>query len=132
MLAHVAICVAAELVATGARLALALAVLLPSVPRAVVAVAIELDREPVLGPAAIHPVAAGHLVRHRQRKIVATEQVKEGTLEAALREADVAVQDAAQTSGARGIATPREGCLYMPGGRAVPDSGLMTGSGQGR
>jgi hypothetical protein len=45
--------VAPELVATGPRFALALAVLLPGVTAVVIAVAVELDGEMVLGPAAV-------------------------------------------------------------------------------
>ena len=52
LLADVAVGVAAEIVAAGVRLALAPAVLLPRVPGAVELVAVELDRQAELGPAA--------------------------------------------------------------------------------
>ena len=56
---HIAVGVAAELVAPGTRLALPAAILLPSVARAVVLVAVELDGDAQLGPAAIDATAAG-------------------------------------------------------------------------
>jgi hypothetical protein len=58
LLEHVAVGVAAELVATGPRLALAVAILLPGVARMVVAIAVELDGQSVLRPAAVHAAAS--------------------------------------------------------------------------
>jgi hypothetical protein len=55
LLVDVAPGVAAEFVAAGAGLAFAAAVLLPGVAGVVVAVAVELDRQPVGGPAGVVP-----------------------------------------------------------------------------
>ena len=66
-LEHVAVGVAAVLVAAGVGFALAPAVLFPGVAGAVVAVAVELDGEPVVGPAAVDAVAAGGAVGLGQR-----------------------------------------------------------------
>src|SRR5215211_3893291 len=60
--------VAAELVAAGAGLAFAAAVLLPGVAGVVVAVAVELDGQPVVGPAAVDVAAAGRAVGLGQRE----------------------------------------------------------------
>jgi len=62
VLEHVAVGVAAELVATRACFALAAAVLLPRVAGAVVPVTVELDRELVVGPAEVDPPSAGDAV----------------------------------------------------------------------
>ena len=56
----------AELLSACVSLALASAILLPGVARGVVAVAVELDREVVVGPVAIDPPAAFDLVRLRE------------------------------------------------------------------
>jgi hypothetical protein len=63
-LEYVAVRVAAEVVAACPRLALATAILLPCVARVVEAVAVELDRQLLLGPSAIHAPAAGCAVGH--------------------------------------------------------------------
>ena len=62
VLEDVAVGVAAELVASGSGLALATAVLLPGVTGVVVAVAVELDRQAVLGPAAVDAPSARRAV----------------------------------------------------------------------
>src|SRR3954452_9883412 len=61
---------AAEVVATGARLPLPLAVLLPRMPARVVAVAVELDRQAAARPATVDETAAVRLVRLRKLEIV--------------------------------------------------------------
>ena len=63
ILEDVAVGVAAELVAARSRLALPAAILLPGVARAVEAVAVDLDRDAVLGPAAVDAAAACYPVR---------------------------------------------------------------------
>jgi hypothetical protein len=45
------------------------------------AVAVELDREPVVGPAAVDPAAAGGLVGDRQGETVRAQMLKELGLE---------------------------------------------------
>src|SRR3954470_9172796 len=62
VLEDVAVGVAAVLVSAGVGLALAPAVLLPGMAGVVEAVAVELDREVVLGPAAVDAAAGGDLV----------------------------------------------------------------------
>ena len=59
--------VAAELVASGAGLAFAAAVLFPGVAGVVVAVAVELDGQAPFGLPAVHVSAAGRLVGLGQR-----------------------------------------------------------------
>ena len=64
-------------VAAGVGLAFAVAVVLPGVAGAVVAVAVELDGQAVVGPAAVDAVAAGGLVGLGQRQAVLFEQGEE-------------------------------------------------------
>ena len=45
---------------------------------------------------------------------------------------DVAVEDAAKIAGARGVAAPDEGRLYLLGVGVVENPALVTGAGQGR
>ena len=76
VLEDVAVGVAAELVAPSARLAFAAAVLLPRVAGAVVAVAVELDGEPVCGPAAVDATSAGGAVGLREREPAALSRAR--------------------------------------------------------
>src|ERR671915_569591 len=72
---------APELVAARTGLALTAAVLLPCVARVVKPVAVELDCQALLRPAAIHPPATGSPVGLGQRKSRVLQQCQEGALE---------------------------------------------------
>ena len=69
MVEDVAIGVAAELVAARVCFPLATAVLLPGVARLVIAIAVELDSQPLLGPAAVHPSPARRAVGLREGQV---------------------------------------------------------------
>src|SRR5207249_9728247 len=88
--------VASKLVAAGASLALAAAVLLPGVARVVKAVAVELDGQSMLGPAAIDPPPASGAVGLRQRQPGVLQKLEEASLELAQHDVDIAARDAAQ------------------------------------
>src|SRR6185369_12590994 len=89
---HVAPGVAAELVASRMGFTFSLAVLLPGVSGVVVRVAVELDREVVLRPAAVHPAAARRTVRLRQRQGGFFEALDELLLELAEEDLHVSAQ----------------------------------------
>src|SRR5918992_2846776 len=76
-LEHVVVGVAAELVPPRPGFPFALAVLLPGVAGAVVAVAVELDGEVVGGPAAVDPLGSRGLVGFRERQVGFGEQLQE-------------------------------------------------------
>ena len=103
--------VPAELVAERAGEPLTTPILLPGVAGAVVAVAVELDRQPVLGPAAVDPLPAGRAVGHRKRQSGAPEAFEEARLEPAERHVDVAVMTPA---------TRRSVGVLTSGGGAAP------------
>src|SRR4051812_17979075 len=96
ILEDVCIGVAAMPVAAGVRLTLPTAVLLPGVARVVVAVAVELDREAVGGPAAVDALGARGLVRDRSRQAGFAQERQEAVLQFTEGDGDVAVQDGAQ------------------------------------
>ena len=81
MLDHVAVGVAAEVIPTRAGLALAAPILLPGVARVVEAVAVELDREPLLGPAAVDSAATRRAVGDRKPEAVHVKVLKEPALQ---------------------------------------------------
>jgi hypothetical protein len=60
--------VAAKFVATGVRVAFPLPILLPGVARRVVAIAVQLDRELVLGPTTVDKATTGQAIRNGQGK----------------------------------------------------------------
>ena len=93
MLEDVVVGVATELVASGIGLALAAAVLLPGVTRLVVAVAVELDRQPVLGPAAVHASCPGRAVRLREHEPGVAQSRQKPRFELAERDANLSMQD---------------------------------------
>lgn len=75
--------VAAELVATGSGLAFATPVLFPRMPGVVVAIAVELDGQPSLRPAAVHPPSSDATVGLRQGKPCFAQTLQEQRLEPA-------------------------------------------------
>src|SRR4051794_21639206 len=75
--------VAAIRVLSCVRLPLALVALLPRVARVVELVAVELDGDSVVRPAAVDSPAAHHLVCDGQRKVVSLEEPQEAALELA-------------------------------------------------
>ena len=89
---HVAVRVATELVASRAGFALASAILLPGVARTVVAVAVELDGQTLLGPAAVDAASTCDAVGLRERKALGPEHAEEAPLKRAEGDVDVAVQ----------------------------------------
>jgi len=106
-------------------LALAAPVQLPSVASVVVAVAVQLNRQPVLGPAAIDVVAAGLLVRFREREPSLFELGKESALEVAQGDLRIASEDRPQLCGASRGWPPGQGRLRGRGPNAVPHLGLV-------
>jgi hypothetical protein len=74
MFEDVAVRVAAELVAAGVCFPLPAAVLLPGVARTVVTVAVELDGQVVLGPAAVDAAPAGGAVGLRQHESLSSQK----------------------------------------------------------
>src|SRR4051794_22062808 len=77
MLHHVAPGVAAELVATGICLPLPVAVLFPGVSASVIAVAVQLDRELLLRPAAVDKAAAGRAIGFGKRQVALAQEPDE-------------------------------------------------------
>src|SRR4051794_124733 len=119
--------VAAKLVAAGVRLALAPAVLLPGVPGAVKAVAVELDRQLVGSPAAVDQATACQAIGFWQWQARFSHQLQELMLELAEREAGLAADQLAQLSRPSGVGAPPERILDVAWSRAVLDVGFMNG-----
>src|SRR5439155_7116316 len=100
---HVVAGVAAEVVAPRVRLALAPAILLPGVAGVVVGVAVELDGQAELRPAAVDAALAGDAVGVRERQAVLAEQLEEAVLEVAQGHAGVTEEDGAELCRAGGV-----------------------------
>lgn len=90
MLEDIAIGVTAELIAAGVCFSLATAILLPGVARLVVAIAVELDRQSLLRPAAVHPSPAGGTIRLRQHEAGLSQELQEALLQLAQGYANLA------------------------------------------
>src|SRR4051812_1376669 len=119
--------VAAELVAPSARVALAPAILLPRVTRVVEAVAVELHREPPLGPPAVDVVRTRGAVRLREGQRVLPQQGQEPPLERAERDARVAADHEAELRHAGCSRTTLEGRREVSGRRPEANAGLVAG-----
>jgi hypothetical protein len=109
-------------------LALAAAVLLPGMPGAVKAVAIELDGEPELGPARVHSPAADQAVGARQRQAGFVERHQESPLERAERDAGLAVEDGSQPGDALVGRAAGEDVLDLARRRLMAHPGLVAGT----
>ena len=120
-----------EVVASRSCLSLAVAVALPRVAGAVVAVPVEFHGEAVVGPAAVDPSPVRRPVCHRQGQPCVAEQAPEAALQGTEEDRLVAVDDGTQVRRSTTRATPLEHRLNLGGRRVVPDPGLMEGSGQG-
>jgi gluconolactonase len=127
---HVAVGVATKVVPAGVRLALAAAVLLPGVAGGVVGVAVELDGQVMVGPAAVDVPSACGAVRLWQRSSDLAQALEEALLELAERDAYLSAQDRAQLAGARAAPSALEYRLHLGRCRAVAHAGLVAGSGQ--
>jgi hypothetical protein len=91
------------------------------------AVAVDLHRQPMLGPAAVHPLGAGGAVGDRERKLGLLEPLEERLLELGERDVDVAVEDCSEVGGAGMLARDR---LDVGGRRPVSHPGLVRGPSQ--
>ena len=131
MLEDIAVGVATELVAAGVGLALAAAILFPGMAGVVELVAVELDGESLLGPAAVHAATAGRAVGFREREPFLAQQPKESLLELAEGDADVSAEDVAQLAGARGVGPSGEHGFDLRGRGAEADPGLVAGPREG-
>ena len=125
VLEDVAVGVAAELVAACARLSLATAVLLPRVAGMVVAIAVELHGQSLLGPAAVDPASAGGAVRLGQGKSVRSQQVEEAPLQRAEGDVRVAAENAAKRPSPARVRSAREDTLDLRRRRAVQHPRLV-------
>jgi len=83
-------------------------VLLPGIAGVVVAIAEELDGQPVLGPAAVDVSAAGDAVGLRQWQAGFPQPLEEATFELAEREVHVAAEDPSEVGCPWRSRTPRE------------------------
>ena len=117
-------------VAAGVGLAFAVAVVLPGVAGAVVAVAVELDGQAVGRPAAVDAVAAGGLVGLGERQAVGAQQGEEASFERAEGDVDVAPDDPAQGARSAGPRPSGQRGLDLGRGGVVADAGLVEGAGQ--
>jgi hypothetical protein len=128
---YVAVGVAPELVAARAGLALAAAVLLPGVARLVVAVAVELDRQALLRPAAVDPPPTGQAVGLWQHEPGVAQPLEKARFERTEGHADVAVQDPPQLRGAGAVRATCQNRLHVGRRRAVAHAGLVAGAREG-
>src|SRR5918992_1767531 len=97
---------AAKLVASRPGFPLSAAVELPGVAGAVVAVAVELDGQALLGPAAVDSVAARFPVGVRERQARLLQALEEGAFEGTEGDALVAAEHPSQVVGAGGVGPP--------------------------
>jgi hypothetical protein len=97
----------------------------------VVAVAVELDGEATVGPAAVDAAAVGSLIGLRQGEPGLAESVQERALELAERHVHVAVKDRPQLAGALGVRPLRQDGFDLARRRVVEDPGLVAGSCEG-
>src|SRR5215213_7810751 len=126
-LAQVRLGEAQESVAPLARLPFPQPILLPAVAGVVEGVAVELDREPVLGPAAVDAPGAGGAVGDRLRQPRFFERSQEPLLEAAEGDGVVADEDAPELGRARRLDAHDR--LDLRGRRPVLHAGLVAGPG---
>ena len=96
-----------------------------------VAVAVQLDGEAVLGPAAVDAFGAGGAVGDGEGEVVFFEEREEALLELAEGDGDVAAQDGAQVLGALGCGVSGEDGVDVSWCGVVFDAGLVSGSGEG-
>jgi hypothetical protein len=89
----------------------------------VVAVAVQLDGQPLLRPAAVDVSATRRTVGDRERHALATEQSKEPPLEPAQRDVHVAAENTAQLRRAAANAQDR---LHLTRRSSVSDSRFVT------
>src|SRR3954447_2673315 len=127
-LAQVRLGEAQERVAPLARLPFPQPILLPAVAGVVEGVAVELDREPVLGPAAVDALGAGGAVGGGGGQPSFCEPLEESLLEAAEGDGSVAVEDASEPRRARRLDTHH--CLDLRRRRPVANPGLVAGPGE--
>jgi hypothetical protein len=125
VLDYVPVRVAPELVAAGAGLPLAATVLLPGMAGVVVAVAVDLDGQTLLGPTAVHSPSAGRPVGLRERESRCAQVSEEASLELAQRDANVAVQDPAQFPSTGAGRPPGQNRLDLARRGAMTYAGLM-------
>ena len=92
----------------------------------VVAVAVELDGETMLGPPAVDVAPTRETVRHRERQIMRTEQLQELALESAERDVNVPPENSAQRRRTRARWTTVQDAFDFSGRRPVANAGLVT------
>lgn len=126
-LAQVRLGEAQERVAPLARLPFPQPILLPAVAGVVEGLAVELDREPVLGPAAVDALGAGGPVGDGAGQAGFLKPLQEPLLEAAEGDGSVAVHDRTEL---RGAGLPAEQFLNLRRRRAVANPGLVAGPGE--
>ena len=117
--------VAAEFVAAGPGFALTAAVLLPGVAGVVVAIAVELDGQPMLGPPAVDTVRAGRAVGARQHPPQLAQMLEEPRFQLAERDMHVAAHDGAELRRARAVRPAREDGVDHRRCRAVTHAHLV-------
>src|SRR5215207_9760936 len=130
ILVHVAPGVASELVPACPSLALALVILLPRMAGVVVAVAVELDREPVVGPATIDVPAVDAAVCLGQGKAGLSKAGNEGGLELAEAHGLVPPDDATQLPRPRPVVAACEHRLDLIWSRVKAHDGLVERTGE--
>lgn len=95
-----------------------------------VAVAVELDGEALVWPAAVDVAAARELVRLGKREPGPANGGDEGGLQTAEADGFVALDDAPQLAGAGPVVAASEDSLHGSGIDPVPDGGLMKRAGE--
>ncbi|HEY6771638.1 MAG TPA: hypothetical protein VI035_04200 [Solirubrobacterales bacterium] len=130
LLLHVPPGVTPELIAASPRLPLSLAILLPDMPGAVVAVAVELDRQPMLRPAAVNAPSIDASVRLGLGKRCRSEPLKESALESAESNWSFSPHHPPELARAGPVVAPAQYLLHPVWRRVVTDVCLMDGAGQ--
>jgi len=100
--------------------------------RVVVAVAVELDRRPLLRPAAVDAPAARRSVRDWEREACLLQQGKETRLEPAQGHRNFTAKHSLERCSATRIRESAKDRIDLAGSGPVEDAGLMAGRGKCR
>jgi hypothetical protein len=130
MLEDVAIGETTEVVSARPGLALPVAVLLPRVAGPVVAVSVQLHREPEGRPPTVHAVAADGAIRLRQHKTVIPKEVEDAAFELAERDTALSVQDRPKAFRSSSVRPASERGFDRFRRRPVADAGFVECAGE--
>jgi hypothetical protein len=99
--------------------------------RVVEAVAVELDREPVLGPATVDPAATRRAVGNGKPEAIRVEELQEPALQGTEGDVDVSLDDPPEPAGAGDVGSLLELRGDLGRGGPMEHARLVAGTGEG-